>query len=747
MLTISVYHKKEPLGIFHFKPGYGIITAPMREKKITYCRICEGLCGLVAEVEDGRLVNLSPDPEHPVSRGYFCPKGRAMLQVQNDPERVRAPLKRTGSGWEKVSWDEAIAEVGDRLSAIRREHGSQAIGMYLGNPAAFSYSYGAFAQGFLQGIGTTNLFTAGSQDCNNKFAFSQIFYGSPLIHLFPDVDCTDYLLVLGSNPLVSHLSFATVPRIAERMKAIEKRGGKVVMINPRRTETSRVVGEQVFIRPDTDIFFLLALVHQIFKEKRADLSVLNIYTEGIESLQRAADPYPPEKAAGITGIPAETIIRIAREFSSARLAACYGRAGVCLGRFGTLTSWGIDILNLVTGNLDKRGGAVFHPGFVDLVRLFDLSGLGRSQARSRIGNYPQLMGTFPAGIMAEEILTPGKGQIRAMIVTSGNPLVSCPNVRSLEEAFSRLELVVMVDFYKNETSRLAHYLLPATTFLEREDLPISTTSFQPIPYAQFTEAVVPPDGEQLPEWEIYARLSERMGLPLMGQKPLDFLLKPFRRAGRIPGVAKYLGFHPRWLLPGLLLSGRMVSLRRLKKNPHGVLLEPNRSGQLLEKRFRKKGKKLNLVPPEFQAELEKLKQYAEVKTDSEYPLLMIGRRSLGSINSWLHHAPHLQGRENDCLIHPDDAARVGVSEGERVRVVSRIGSVEIPAKITDDIMAGVISIPHGFSQVPVEEYKLPGKAPGACTNMLTDEKDLETFAGMALLNGVHVRVEKIAESI
>ncbi len=719
----------------------------MRERKATYCRICEGLCGLIAEVEDGRLVNLSPDPEHPVSRGYFCPKGKAMLAVQNDPRRLRHPLKRTASGWERVSWDEAIGDISRKLSAIRKKHGGRSIGMYLGNPSAFSYSYAAFSQAFLQGIGTPNLFTAGSQDCNNKFAFSQIFYGSPLIHLFPDIDHTDYLLVIGSNPMVSHLSFVTAPRVSERIKAIEKRGGKVVMINPRRTETSRVVGEHIFIRPDTDIFFLLSLIRQIFSEHLEDQTVLQTYTEGLETLRRACEPYSPEKVAGLTGVSAENIVRIAREFSSARTAACYGRAGVCLGRFGTLVSWGIDLLNLVTGNLDRLGGAVFHPGFVDIIRIFDLSGAGKSKHRSRIGNYPQLMGTFPAGIMADEILTPGQGQIRAMVISSGNPIVSCPNTRRLEEAFARLELVVMVDFYLNETSRFAHYLLPNVTFFERDDLPVSTTSFQPIPYAQYTEAVVPPDGEQLPEWEIFSRLTEGMNLPLMGIIPASLVFKPARLIEKLPLAGPYLKFKPSWLIPGLLLTGRMISFRKLKKAPHGILLKPNKSGELLEKRFRRKRKKLNLVPSEFRAELQKVAQYADPHPDLEYPLLMIGRRSLGSINSWMHHAPHLKGKTNDCLINPDDAARVEIAEGERVRVTSRIGSVEIIAKITEEIMPGVISISHGFYDTPPAECNLPGKSPGACTNVLTDEKDLETFAGMALLNGVHVRVEKIAKSV
>jgi len=715
----------------------------MKEQKITYCRICEGLCGLVAEIEDGRLVDLTSDPDHPVSRGYICPKGKAMLRIQNDPKRIRRPLRRAGSGWEEISWDTAIAEIGVTLNDIRRRHGGRAVGMYLGNPAAFSYSYGAFAQGFMQAIRSPNFFTAGSQDCNNKFAFSQIFYGSPMIHLIPDLDHTDYLLILGSNPLVSHMSFVTVPRVSERLRNIEKRGGKVIMINPRRTETSRVVGEHIFIRPDTDIVLLLGIIRQIFQEGLEDRNALETYMDGVTALRRAADPYSPERAASLTGISADTITRIAREFAASRTACCYGRAGVCLGRFGTLTSWAIDVLNLITGNADRRGGAVFHRGFVDLITISKRTGMEKSRYRSRIGNHPQLIGTFPAGIMADEILTPGEGQIRAMIVTSGNPLVSCPNVKRLEEAFAQLELVVGIDLYRSETSRYAHYLLPATTFLEREDFSVATNMFQPIPFAQYTEAVVDPDGEQLPEWEIYARLCEQMKVPLLGQKVLGGFVRLFREAGKLPVIGKRLGFHPRWLIPGLLLSVGEVRFRTLKKNPHGVLLEPIQPGGLLEKRYRKKGKKLVLVPEDFAPELEKLTRFSALPPDPEYPLLMVGRRSLGSINSWLHNAPSLQPKEIDCLIHPDDAGPLKITQGETIRVASTVGSVEITARITEDIMAGVVSIPHGFARAPEGECDLPGKAPGACSNLLTDEKDLETFAGMALLNGVKVRVEKI----
>ncbi|MDD5224762.1 MAG: molybdopterin-dependent oxidoreductase [bacterium] len=718
----------------------------MRERKVTYCRICEGLCGLIAEVEDGRLVNLSPDPEHPVSRGYFCPKGKAMLHLQNDPERVRTPLKRTASGWEKISWDQAIGEISEKLSAIRKNHGSRAIGMYMGNPAAFSYSQAAFVQGFIQGIGTPNFFSAGSQDCNNKFAFSQIFYGSPLIHLFPDIDHSDYLMIIGSNPLVSHMSFITVPRVAERIKAIEKRGGKLVIIDPRRTETSRVAGEHIFIRPDSDIYFLLSVIRQILKENLEDQTYLKTYTEGLETLREICEPYTPEKAAGLTGIPAETIIRIAHDFSSARTAACYGRLGACLGRFGTMVSWGIEVLNLVTGNLDRPGGAIFHSGHIDLIRSFELSGMGRSKERSRIGNHPHLMGSFPAGIMADEILTPGQGQIRAMLVDSGNPIVSCPNTRRLEEAFSKLELLVMVDHYRNETARFAHYILPAATFLERDDMPVANTGFQPIPYAQYTEAVVPPDGDQLPQWDIYTRLTERMNLPLMGVIPSRLVFKPARFMEKLPLVGPRLKFKPSWLIPGLLLTGgRQVTFRKLKKAPHGVLLKPFKSGDLLEKRFRKKGKKLNLVPPEFIAELRKVAGYSDPKPDPEYPFLLIGRRRLGQINSWMQGAPRLKGVANDCLVHPEDASRLNLAEGDMVRVTSRVGSVEIIVKVTDEIMPGVVSIPHGYHDSQPEECNFPGKVPGANANILTDENDLETFAGMALLNGVHVRVEKISK--
>lgn len=716
----------------------------MGEKKITYCRICEGLCGMIAEIENGRLVNLAPDPDHPVSRGYLCPKGKAMLAVQNDPNRIRRPLKRTSSGWEEISWETAIAEVGDKLSRIRKEHGNRAIGMYLGNPGAFSYSYGPFAQGFMQAINSPNVFTAGSQDCNNKFAFSQIFYGSTMIHLIPDIDHTEYLLIFGSNPLISHMSFVTVPRVSERLRAIERRGGKVVMINPRRTETSRVVGEHIFIRPDTDIYFLLAMIHQIFKEGREDATVLETYTEGIEALRDAAAPWNPECAAGITGIPSDTIILLAREFAGAKMACAYGRAGVCLGRFGTLTSWAIDILNLLTGNMDRGGGALFNPGFIDLIGITKRLGVEKSRFRSRIGDHPQLIGTFPAGIMADEILTPGEGRIRAMIVTSGNPLVSCPNVNRLEEAFASLDLVVAVDFYQSETTRLAHYILPTTTFLEREDLPVATGMLQPIPFVQFTSAVLEPDGDQLPEWEIYARLSERMKVPLLGQWIMGAIIKLARKVGKCPLIGKLFNFHPRWLIPGLLLTGGEVSFRKLKKNPHGVLLTPIQPGVLLEKRYREKGKKLNLVPDAFIPELEKLKRFSEIPADPQYPLLMIGRRSLGSINSWLHNAPSLKPKEIDCLIHPNDARPLKITPGDTVRVESNIGSIEIPARITEDIMPGVISIPHGFARVPEGECNLPGKGPGACSNVLTDERDLETFAGMALLNGVKVRVQKIS---
>src|SRR3954451_2383955 len=476
----------------------------MSEQKITFCRICEAHCGMVATVEDGRVVKLRPDRDHPLSQGYACPKGIAMVDVQNDPDRVTHPLRRRpdGSGFDRVGWDEALDDIGTRLRATIDRHRPKSVGWYMINPGAFSYSHPLWVKGFLDALGTPHYWTASSQDVANRFAASALLYGSPLVIPIPDLQRTDFLLMLGANPLVSHGSVLTAPRIRDQLNAIVARGGRVVVVDPRRTETARAY-EHMPIRPDGDAWLLLSLLHVIFEEGLEDWGALVGQADGYGALREAAAEHPPEATEARTGVPAEAARKLARDLAAAPSAAVYGRTGSCLGRHGTLVAFLLDALNLATGNLDRPGGAVFGRPAVALDDVGERTGLDSyDRTRSRLGDFPDVLGAMPASLMAREITTPGPGQLRALFVSAGNPALSVPDGGALEAALAELDLMVSIDLYVNETNRHADYVLPAATFLEREDMPIAFLGFYTTPFVQWTEPVVEPRGEARDDWQI-----------------------------------------------------------------------------------------------------------------------------------------------------------------------------------------------------------------------------------------------------
>ena len=461
------------------------------EQKITFCRICEPLCGMIATVDDGKLVALRPDKEHPLSSGFACQKGIAFTEVVNDPDRVTVPLRRTSAGFEEVTWDEAMTDIAARLSTILREHGSGAVGWYFGNPGAFSYSHVLAALGFVKGLGRrSHFFTASSQDTNSRLMASQLLYGTPTSVPIPDLTRTDLLVVMGANPVVSHGSFLTAPRIKDLMHRIVKRDGRVVVIDPRRSETAAQF-EWCGIVPDTDSHLLLSLLQVMFAEELVDTGRLASYAEGLDWLRALAAGFAPEVTQSRTGIEPGVVRGLARDLATTPRAAVYGRLGTCAGRYGTLTSYLIDVVNLVAGNLDEAGGSVF--GSLDLpaqrwVNMAMGAVLRRTyrRRRSRVGGFPSLIGSEPAALMAKEILTPGDRQIRALFVSAGNPVLSVPNGDELEPALKSLELSVALDFYVTETTSHCDYILPVTTMYERDDFPLTFQVFQATPFRQAT---------------------------------------------------------------------------------------------------------------------------------------------------------------------------------------------------------------------------------------------------------------------
>ncbi len=708
-------------------------------EKATYCRICEPLCGMVATVTDGELERLRPDPEHPLSRGFACPKGIAMTEVQNDRDRVLHPLRRRADGFfERVAWPEALDEIGARLSRIRELHGGDSVGWYAGNPSAFSYSHPLWVKGFLDALGSPHHYTASSQDVSNRFAASALLYGSPFVVPIPDLARTDFLLMVGANPLVSHGSVLSAPRVKDQLHALVARGGRVVVVDPRRSETARAF-EHLPVEPDSDAWLLLSMLQVIFAQGLEDRAAIGRQAIGVEALRGLCAKSTPEATEDRTGVGAGEVRALATALAGAERAAVYGRTGSCLGRNGTLVAFLLDALNLVTGNLDREGGAMFGDPPVDFSRIAELVGAGGyAKIRSRVGGLPEVLGSLPASLMAKEITTPGRGQIRAMFFSAGNPVLSVPNGAELEAAIGGLELSVAIDLYVTDTSRHCDFVLPATTMYEREDFPLPFLALFSTPFIQMTEAVVEPRGEARQEWEVIEEIGERIGVvpssswPLRQLGRLGIKLTPRRL------VDLLLRTGPKGDLFGLRRGG--LSIEALKRSPHGVVLADHLAAGVLPKQLRNKSKRVRLDAPEIADEGARLA--ARDGGDPDYPLRLIGLRELRSHNSWMHNSDLLMrgGRTHSARINPDDAADVGIEDGEPCRIASAHGEIELPASVTDEVRVGTIAVPHGWGHRG--GWRRANAAGGANVNLLasSDPGDLERLAGMAFLNGIPVRL-------
>ncbi len=716
----------------------------MATEKVTYCRVCEPLCGMVATVEDGKLTKLRPDADNPLSKGFACPKGIAMGEVHNDPDRVLHPLKRQpDGGFERIGWDEALDDIGARLGSIVERHGGKSVGWYMGNPAAFSYSHPLWAKGFLDAFGSPHFYTASSQDVSNRFAASHFLYGSPYIVPIPDLARTDFLLIVGANPLVSHGSVMSAPRVKDQLYGITDRGGRVAVVDPRRSETARAF-EHVALHPDSDAFLLLSLLQVIFSEGLEDAAAIERQSTGISAMRAAALVHTPEETELHTGVEAETVRILARDLAGAERAAVYGRTGSCLGRNGTVVSYLLDALNLVTGNLDREGGAVFGDPPVDFERLADLVGLATyGKVRSRVGDLPEVLGSLPASVMAKEMTTPGDGQIRAFFVSAGNPVLSVPNGDELAAAMAEVELSVALDLYVTDTSRHCDYILPATTMYEREDFPLPFLSLFTTPFIQMTEAVVEPAGEARQEWEIIEAISRRVGVVPSSLRIARLVGRAGMRLTPRQIIDVVLRLGPKGDLFGLRRNG--LSLAKLARNPHGIVLGEHLKAGVLAKKIRRRDKRVRLDAPDVLADVRALE--ARNGADPSFPLRLIGLRELRSHNSWMHNAPLLMGgdREHFARVHPDDAAEARITDGDTLRVTSAHGSVELPARLTDEVKRGTVAVPHGWGHRG-GGWKRANDAGGVNVNELSSSEpaDLERLAGMAHLNGIPIRIEPVA---
>jgi len=712
------------------------------------------------------------DEEDPFSRGFVCPKAPALAQLDADPDRLRTPMIRNGSDWREASWDEAFAEIERRIVPLLERHGRNAVAVYLGNPSAHHLGLSLYGRVLLRALGSRNLYSASTVDQMPKQVSAGLMFGTALSVPVPDVDRTDYLLILGANPLVSNGSLMTAPDMKGRLRAIRARGGKVVVVDPRHTRTSEEADEHHFIRPGTDALLLFGIVHTLLDEDLAEPGALAAHLSGLDDVARLAREFAPERVAPACGIEAATIRRLARELAAARTAAVYARIGTCTQEFGTTASWLVDLVNVLTGNLDRPGGAMFPRGPAGAANTLGEPGRGRGMRlgrfKSRVRGVPEVLGEIPVVCLAEEIETPGDGQVRGLITIAGNPALSTPNGARLSRALASLELMVSVDIYLNETTRHAHVVLPGLSPLEQGHFPLAFTQLSVRNFARYSRPLFPVADGQMPEWEVLLRLAgivSGQGAQadvgalddfVFAQQLEKALASPHSPAhGRDPDTvrAALAGRRgPERLLDLMLRTGPYgdgfgardgLTLAQLEASEHAIdlgALEP-RIPELL----RTPSGKIELAPEPIVADLDRLRRKLDASTAEAGTLLLVGRRDLRSNNSWMHNVPSLVSGKARCTLHlhPDDAQALALRDGDLARVRSRAGSIEVPVEVTERIMRGVVSVPHGWGHDGAgTRLRVAASVAGANSNRLADEGAFDPLSGNAVLNGIPVSVER-----
>lgn len=745
------------------------------------CPLCEATCGLEITVRDGRVHRIRGDRQNPFSQGFICPKGSVLQRLHEDPDRLRRPLIRRGDDpasavYEEVDWDEAFAEVERRLMPIIEQHGRDAVALYLGNPSAHTLAGVLYNRPLVKALGSRNIFSASTVDQMPKHVSSGLLFGGPLLIPVPDLDRTDYLLMLGANPLESNGSLCTAPDFPGRLARIRQRGGKVVVVDPRRSRTAEEADEHVAVRPGADAHLLLAMANVLLAEGLADPGRLRAFTTGLDELGELLAPITPEAVTTMCGVDPSTIRRLARELATAPSAAVYGRIGTHTAAFGTLAAWAVDVLNILTGNLDRPGGAMFPTPAHERPRP---PGPGRGyrtgRHHSRVKGYPEVNGELPVATLADEIETPGEGQVRALITVAGNPVVSTPDAGRLDRALASLELMVSVDIYRNETTRHADVILPPPSALERSECHLAFFGLAVRNFAQWSPPVFEPTGPS--EHEIIAKLALILSGQGAGADPalVDGLLveRILRDAISLPGsplsdrsveaLAALLDgpSAPDRIVDAMIRTGPYgdwfgavpdgLSLSVLREQVHGVDLGPLEPR--LPELLRTPSATIELVPDAIAADIPRLLAACERATaataDGE-GMVLVGRRHLRSNNSWMHNLRPLVSGKPRCTLqlHPDDAARLGLRDGDPAEIRSRVGAVVAPVEITDAIRPGVVSLPHGWGHdAPGIGLSIAAEHAGVNSNVLTDSEVLDPLSGNAVLNGIPVTVSPLSSPV
>ena len=697
------------------------------------CNLCEAMCGIVIKHDGKKVLSIKGDKDDPFSKGYICPKATALQDLHEDSDRLRHPVERTANGWKEISWADALDKVAAGIQSVQKRYGQNAFGIYLGNPNVHNLGGMLTIKHLLTSIKTRSRFSATSIDQLPHHIVSMHLFGHMLRIPVPDVNRTQYMLIIGGNPLASNGSIMTAPNMRQKLKDIQARDGKVVVIDPRRTETADIASEHHFIRPATDVLLLLAMLNEIYLQGYADKArtknnkALALAPE-IERIADFAKDYSAESVADITGIAASEIKRLVKEFCEAESAVCYGRMGVSVQEFGLLSQYLIMLINIVTGRLDEVGGLMFPNPAVDVVNNSGSGYLGKRH--SRVSNLPDFNGDYPVVAMADEILVEGAGQLKGFMTVAGNPVLSTPNGEKLDEAFANLDFMVAIDYFVTETSRHAHIILPPVSPLERDHYDVTFNNFAVHNVAKYSKALFAKKKSAKHDWQIYLELAKRL------DKKAPLTTKIERRLVRTLG--------PKFLLDQGLRRGPYagMTLNKLKKNPHGFDLGPLK--KMLPEVIKHKDKQIHLNVDFYQADLERVQ--AMMQDYDSKQILLIGRRHVRSNNSWLHNSYRLVKGKPRCtlMLHPETAKEYGIEDGQNVKVISRVGSVMIVAEVTNELMPRVVSIPHGWGHGRKGvKQKIAQAHAGVSVNDLTDDMLIDQLSGNAAVNGVPVQLEAI----
>ena len=702
------------------------------------CTLCEAMCGIDVKTQGREILSIVGDKKNPFSEGHVCPKAMALKDLYDDPDRIKKPLQKTADGWQEISWDDALDTVANRLFGIQQKHGVESVATYLGNPNAHNMGAILFGPHFYRALKSHNRYSATSVDQLPHHIVSTKLFGHQSQIPIPDIDHTQHFMIIGGNPLASNGSIMSVPHIKRRLKAIQARGGKVVVIDPKKSETADISSEHHFIKPGTDALLMLAMINTLFAKGYVAPGRLAEFAPELPQIEQYVTHYTPTKVALHIGLSEQDIVSLVDNFCQASSAVCYGRMGASVQAFGTLTQYLIMLFNMLTGNVDRQGGMMFTQPAADLLPHSGRGSIG--DYHTRVRKLPAFAGEFPVSALAEEIMTPGAGQIKAIVIGAGNPVLTTPNGQQLDNAFASLEFVVAVDFFITETTRHADIILPPVTALERDHYDVVFHKFAVRNSSKFSPAIFPPEADSKTDWQIYLGLAQRLDLLNGAGADKYQTLWQKQPLGVVDDMLKMSEYK---------YQGDSLSIELLRKLPHGIDLGPLRPD--LPNAIYHADKTIDLSFDYFMADLTRLnKHFFEGSASADNTLVLIGRRHLKTNNSWLHNSQRMvKGTKNGlsrctAQINPQDASKHGICDEQTITVTSRVGSISLPVEITDKIMPGVISIPHGWGHNKTGmRWQVAQQHAGVSVNDLTDEMVVDELSGNAVLNGVPVNIEPL----